>query len=58
MNWIKLTNEKSLRQGSICLLADGEFDYILKIVKDIEKLKSKWEYHEDDFEEIFKYVVI
>ncbi len=25
MNWIKLTNEKSLKQGSICLLSDGEF---------------------------------
>jgi hypothetical protein len=25
MNWIKLTNEKSLRQGSVCLLSDGEF---------------------------------
>lgn len=25
MNWIKLTNEKDLKQGSVCLLSDGEF---------------------------------
>ena len=31
---------------------------ILKIIKDIEKLKNKWEHHEEDFEQIFKYVII
>jgi hypothetical protein len=41
---------------TICYINDGYFDYILKIVKDIEKLKDKWEEHSEDFEKIVKYV--
>ena len=37
---------------------NGEFDYILKIIKDIEKLKNKWDEYPEDFEQIFKYVII
>ena len=48
--------DKDTMIDTICYINDGYFDYILKIVKDIEKLKDKWEEHSEDFEEIVKYV--
>lgn len=36
---------------------NGEFDYILKIIKDIEKLKNKWDEYPEDFEQIFKHIM-
>jgi hypothetical protein len=36
---------------------DGEFDYIPKIISDIEKLKDKWSEHPEDFKALLKYIV-
>ena len=55
--WTEYHNRDSI-EDTEHYINDGYFDYILKIIKDIEKLKNKWEHHEEDFEQIFKYVII
>lgn len=35
----------------------GHFDYITKIIKDIEKLKEKWEEYPEDLKAIIEYTL-
>lgn len=53
--WIEYLDRDTM-VDTLHYINDGYFDYILKIVKDIEKLKNKWEEHSEDFEEIVKYM--
>ncbi len=36
---------------------DGHYDYIPKMISDIEKLKDKWSEHPEDFEALVKYII-
>ena len=54
--WTEYHNRDSI-EDTEQYINDGYFDYILKIIKDIEKLKNKWDEYPEDFEQIFKHIM-
>lgn len=54
--WLEYQTKDQI-EDTISYIEDGHFDYIAKIIMDIEKLKDKWSEHPEDFEAIVKYII-
>ena len=53
--WLEYQNKDEI-EDTISYINDGYFDYILKILKDVEKLKEKWEEHPEDLKAMIEYL--
>jgi hypothetical protein len=49
--------DKDQLEDTIHYINDGYFDYISKIVKDVEKLKEKWEEYPEDLKAVIDYTL-
>jgi hypothetical protein len=54
--WTEYLNKDQL-EDTIHYINDGYFDYISKIVTDIEKLKEKWSEYPEDLKAVIDYTL-
>jgi len=54
--WTEYLNKDQL-EDTIHYINNGDFDYILKIIKDVEKLKEKWEEYPEDLKAVIDYTL-
>lgn len=54
--WLEYQTKDQI-EDTINYIEDGYFDYITKIISDVEKLRDKWSEHPEDFEAIVQYII-
>ena len=54
--WLEYQTKDQI-EDTLQYIEDGHFDYISKIISDVEKLKDKWREHPEDLEAILKYII-
>ena len=54
--WLEYQTKDQI-EDTISYIEDGYFDYITKIISDVEKLKDKWSEHSEDLEAIVRYII-
>lgn len=54
--WLEYQTKDQI-EDTLQYIEDGYFDYISKIVSDVEKLKDKWSEYPEDLEAILKYII-
>ncbi len=54
--WLEYQTKDEM-EDTLNYIEDGYFDYIAKIISDVEKLRDKWSEHSEDFEAIVKYII-
>ena len=54
--WLEYQTKDQI-EDTLHYINDGYFDYITKIIKDLEKLKEKWEEYPEDLKAIIDYTL-
>jgi len=54
--WLEYQDKNQI-EDTLHYINDGHFDYITKIIKDVEKLKEKWEEYPEDLKAIIEYTL-